>query len=370
MPDNHSLLAHLVPKLTRGVEDAATDALAFILNKSEPCRAALVELVSGGDRQLMPVENAKTQVSPSDSKERLDLVAYDSAGLMRLIIESKFWAVLRDGQACGYVRHLSSDGPAMLLFVAPNARLDTLWVKIERQLKGALDLELGPARAVGKMTVVDVADVPGAKKFVALMSWDTLLKGLDHADPSMNANVRQLHGLALAQDEVAFTPLHAADLDATIARRIMGFNRIVNGVVRRGTSDGWMTIKGMRAAPKADGHMRFVGFDHADGRGPIGLALCVSLSHWAERGTTPLWLRIWHKQPIDLEALSDRLAKAGWLPAWREPEWLWVPIELPMGVEYDDALDSAAEQVERVFDIAAQLVRPLTSVAKSPSPQK
>lgn len=350
MEDDHSLLAHLVPKLTRGVEDAATDALAFILNESAACRAAFVEFVSGGE--LVPVEYVKTQVSPSNT-QRLDLVAYDKASSMRLIIESKFWAPLLDGQASGYVKHLAEGGLAMLLFVAPEARHETLWVKIERQFEDPSELRLGPARHLGKMSVADVIDTD---RRIALMSWDTLLNGLKNVDSSMDANVMQLLGLAQAQDEVAFAPLHAEDLDATIPRRLMGFNRIIDGVVRRGTRDGWMTTKGMRSAPARDGYLRFIGRELADGNGRIGLALCVSLNHWAERATTPLWMRIWHKQPIDLEELSGCLVAAGCLPAWREPDWLWVPIELPMGVEYDDALESVADQVKRVLDIAAQLV--------------
>ena len=38
MPEEHSLLAYLVPRLTNRVEDTATDALAFILKKSSACR--------------------------------------------------------------------------------------------------------------------------------------------------------------------------------------------------------------------------------------------------------------------------------------------------------------------------------------------
>ena len=44
MADNDTLLAYLVPKVTSRVEDAATDALAFILNKSEACQKAFNEM--------------------------------------------------------------------------------------------------------------------------------------------------------------------------------------------------------------------------------------------------------------------------------------------------------------------------------------
>ena len=34
MADNDTLLAYLIPKLTSKVEDSATEALAYVLNKS------------------------------------------------------------------------------------------------------------------------------------------------------------------------------------------------------------------------------------------------------------------------------------------------------------------------------------------------
>lgn len=45
MAEHDTLLAHLVPRLTSQVENAATDALAFILNTSGACRSALNRLL-------------------------------------------------------------------------------------------------------------------------------------------------------------------------------------------------------------------------------------------------------------------------------------------------------------------------------------
>ncbi len=50
-----TLLAHLAPKLTTQVENAATEALAFILNKSEACRQALGELLRSDDFPLKAI---------------------------------------------------------------------------------------------------------------------------------------------------------------------------------------------------------------------------------------------------------------------------------------------------------------------------
>ncbi len=238
MSDERSLLAHLVPRLTRGVENAATDALAFILNKSSSAMNVLADMVSTSECQLPPLRYAKTQVTLPD-KSRLDLVGYDGDGSMRLVIESKFWAPLLAGQASGYIRHLPSDGPAMLLFVAPLIRHETLRIKIERQFAEASGLSLNPSLDVRKMWVADVIDTQSraARKRVALMSWEALLAGLENADPSVEGDIQQLRGLAAEQDQVAFTPLHPEDLGASIPRRIMSFCDLIDGVVSRGKSE-------------------------------------------------------------------------------------------------------------------------------------
>ena len=98
MDNESSLLAYLVPRLTSRGEDTATDALAFILNKSEACRGALDSLLSDQDFGLGPLTRFDTQVTYEDGS-RPDMVGYDGKGGKRLIVESKFWAALQEGQA-------------------------------------------------------------------------------------------------------------------------------------------------------------------------------------------------------------------------------------------------------------------------------
>ena len=68
MPQETTLLAYLVPRLTSSVEDSATDALAFILNKSPACRDALGLLLSEGEGsyQLDALASFDTQVTYKD----------------------------------------------------------------------------------------------------------------------------------------------------------------------------------------------------------------------------------------------------------------------------------------------------------------
>ena len=48
MSDNNTLLGHLVPKLPVSTENAAVEALAFILNDSEAAMAAFNALIGEG----------------------------------------------------------------------------------------------------------------------------------------------------------------------------------------------------------------------------------------------------------------------------------------------------------------------------------
>lgn len=351
MAADHSLLAHLVPKLTRGVEDAATDALAFILNRSEACRADLAELVSDGDRKFAPLTSAKTQVSPTES-ERLDLVAWDSGGSKRLIIESKFWAPLLDGQARRYVEHLADDGPAVLLFVVPETRRETLWGKIREQFEAAQGMELSETRRVGQMPVADIA---GSDKRVAMTTWRLLLDRLKSADETMADNVLQLRGLADAQDELSFAPLHAEDFDTAVPRQILSFNRIVWSVINRGVDCGRMSVEGLKAAPQYDGYLKRFAFRAEDGKPTGDVGLCVNYSRWARSDmtsvavTTPLWLRIWsgHSEMIDAVSRQGDV-DYDWDPG---DDHMWIPVRLPTGVELNDVVADVLEQLERVREI-------------------
>ena len=89
MAEEKSLLAYLVPKLTTSLEDTATEALAFILNKSALCRDALNSLLRDGDFSLAPIALVRTQISYPYG-QRPDMVGYDGSRVARLLVESNF----------------------------------------------------------------------------------------------------------------------------------------------------------------------------------------------------------------------------------------------------------------------------------------
>ena len=350
MPDNDTLLAYLVPRLTGGVEDAATDALSYILNRSESCRTALADLVSDDGFRVAPLAYTETQVSPS-STARLDLVAYESGRERCLIIESKFWAGLADGQASGYVNYLADERPAVLLFVAPESRIETLWQEIKEQFEAddVPDLCILP-EADSKMKVAAVEE-PGSHKRVALTSWKRLLAYLGDVaiEKTSAAEIEQLTGLAMKQDDSAFLPLHADELVSTLPRRMRDFQRIVSDIYwAHGKPGEWMDCNGLSVTNSSDGHGRYFRFPKMSEAQWIG----INYAQWASSGETPIWLRIWDSAPLDLHGLRERLDLS---IEWAPGKSLWISISLKTGVTYDVVLEDAVRQMKQVRDVIRDL---------------
>ena len=350
MPEDATLLAYLVPRLTSRGEDAATDALAFILNKSATCRAVLDRLLQGADFSPEPTARVETQVTYQDGS-RPDMVGYGRSGAKRLLVESKFWASLQPGQASGYFRQLHEPGPGVLLFIVPDSRIDTLWAEIRRQMESGEDsVQLEVMETAGRARR---AKVVGTDKRLMLVSWDQLLGSLAAAaadDARVASDIQQLRGLARYQDEEAFQPIHPEEIGLALPRRIRGLNRLIDDVVdARGVQEGWMTTAGLRATPQREGYGRYFRFgDASSGRSiPGDLFLCVNYRRWAISAETPLWLWIGHGVPIGPGKLRDAA------PSLVETAGSGtdLPIFLKTGVEYERVLDDVVRQVRAVLDM-------------------
>lgn len=347
MAEDTTLLAYLVPRLTGRVEDTATDALAFILNKSATCRTALDRLLRDADFNPEPIARVETQVTYQDGS-RPDMVGYGRGDAKRLVVESKFWASLQEGQASGYFRQLQEPGPGMLLFIAPDSRMETLWAEIRRQMEngeGSVQLELVPAAERARR-----AKVVGTDKHLMLVSWDQLLSSLAAAhDARVASDIQQLRGLARYQDDEAFQPIHPEEMGLVLPRRIRGLNRLIDDVIGRGDREGWMTTSGLRATPQREGYGRYFRFADAASRSTIpgDLFLCVNYQRWAISAETPLWLWIGHGVPVGIGTLRDTMP----LLAANAGPGTDVPIFLETGVEYERVLDDVVRQVRAILDM-------------------
>ena len=223
-----TLMAYLVPRLTNRREDTATDALAFILNKSSGCRDALVLLLRDSSFQLESLTHFETQATYED-RSRPDMAGYDQEGRKRLLVESKFWASLLQGQASGFFSQLEGEGRGLLLFIAPGSRLETLWAEIRRQMETGEDgVQL---ESVETAEQIRKARIASSDKRMMLVSWTLLLDRLAAAVPSdsvVASDIQQLRGLCRREDDEAFQPINAEELGPSLARRVQWLNRPVH----------------------------------------------------------------------------------------------------------------------------------------------
>ncbi len=348
MPNDTSLMAHLVPRLTSQVENAATEALAYILNSSSECMTALNDLLQEGGFAIEPIARAGTQVTYEDGS-RPDMAGYDKNSVTCLLVEAKFWAALLEGQASGYSRHLDQPGPAVMMLISPEVRIPNLWVEIRRQMEGEGTVEImEPTPGVRRAKVVRTE--PGDTELqVMLVSWTRLLNRMDAlaSDDAAKSDIRQLRGLAQRADAEAFLPLHIEDMNPIFARRMVEYNRLVDDVVdSRGVSQGWMSVKGLMATSRRWGYGRY--FRYSDNSIARDMWFGINLGLWAEEADTPLWLGMYEPIRIDMEAIGRKLE----LPTRQYSGGVWLPILLKTGVEYHEVLDNVASQLKRIGEIA------------------
>ena len=332
MTDDGTLLAHLAPRLASQLEDAATDALAYILNKSDEAMRALNDLLQHGGFGIEPIRRVRTQVSYKDGSSRPDMTGEDRNRVERLLVESKFGAPLLDGQASGYIKLLDKPGPAVLMFISPEVRIETLWAAIRQQMEPCIEL-----KPVDAPAGVRRAEAGCPERHLILISWLGLLDCMAAyvSDAAVEEDIRQLRGLALQQDSEAFRPVHAEHLSPDFARRVVGYNHLVDDAVdARGVKDGWLDISGLSATSQRYGYGRYVRFKEVPGDCWFG----VNHEQWAKNEDTPLWLLL-HE---DLQARTDEIGKK----LDRQVYDGWVPIFPKLRVEEAEVLNDMVRQLK------------------------
>ena len=174
MVDECSLLSFIARRHTVGREDVATDALSFILTRSNSAKRALSEFLSADDGSL---DIEKTCTRGANAIGAIpDLACFDEDNNLVALVESKFWAGLTHHQPVTYWKGLPDDRPAVLLFLAPARRISTggLWDELKGRLRNA-GHELGQdARRENLIT----ASATNGERRLMLTSWDLLLDRL------------------------------------------------------------------------------------------------------------------------------------------------------------------------------------------------
>lgn len=337
MLNETTLFAQIAPRLTDRTEDVAVEALGHILSQSVTARNALENTLREGGTAIDSIVRARTQAR-GEKRERPDLACLDDDGIERVLIEAKFWAGLTENQPNEYLRRLPIDRSSALLFIAPAARLETLWPELcQRADKDFTVIETatqGDLRA---------AAVSGAELRLILTSWASLLDLMETqansaADRIAEADIRQLRGLTARMDTEAFLPWRSEDLGPEFARRMQGLPRLVDDATNRLKKVGLVSTKGLRITPLRRGYGRYIDL------GGAGTWFGIHFPAWARYSDTPLWLSFY-------ASFLDQLKNAGLDNDMVELEERYcIPVALPTGVEYDAVLDSVVDSLKSIAD--------------------
>ncbi len=354
MPSDKTLLAHITLSLATHPENIAVEALGHILASSEASRRALQDLVRTAAADIGPIAEVRTQASDEEGI-RPDLAGYDERGVKHVFIEAKFWAGLTENQPVKYLERLPKDKPSALLFVAPAQRRETLWAELQRRVKDARGIDLRPDTTE---TRIRSAAVDGGSRRLMLTSWKHLLDRMASqssaaADSRAEADIRQLLGLTQQEDADAFLPLRPEELGPEFPRRIRRLPRLVNDATTRACEAGWANVKGLIVTPLAVGYGRYIRISGAV------VWFGVNFHRWAQHRDTPLWLTVYGKYKSTKRARC-RLNPENSPGLIASGDDLYVPIDLPTGVEYEAVLDAVVSRLERI----ARLIDP--DVAPSP----
>jgi hypothetical protein len=244
------LLGHLTARFATHPENVATEALTYVLRRSQPARVALMRMVASLTSHALGTAPAVSEFdggidfsSQASAEEGgiPDLVGRAADGIEKVLLEAKFWAGLTEHQPVTYLQRLSAGG--CLLFVVPAVRTDFVWREVTRRA----EVTANAAHSAGGGKAV-----AAGRAVLALVTWTTLLAVLSDAvrdDAGTLQDVEQLKGLCERMSGAGFLPLAADELTSGFWRRFGQMGRILDTVRGELVARKIATIEGARLSP-------------------------------------------------------------------------------------------------------------------------
>ncbi len=340
-----SLLSYLVPRIaSSGTEPAATQALAYLLNASSDTAQAFVNLVARTGIPAFTPGRIAAEEQHGDNAP--DLTIRDTDGVVRVLVENKFWAGLTEAQPVAYLDALPGEAPSLLIFIAPHERIHGLWSALkEKCRRNAVNLQ-------GESSLDAITWARADRRILAITSWQCVLEALEQAAVAgarsdLQQDIRQLRGLTDEMNAAEFLPLREAELtDIDVPWRLINYSDLIEEIVGRLVADGIADTKGVRPA---HGHTKAGRYLNVHEKFQAWLG--VHLYAWCDSGITPIWWR--QNANSSYSGIEGKLRQATDLFDEAEGDdggFLWLPIRLKTGVERDDVIDDAARQVRDIAD--------------------
>lgn len=332
MAEAKSLLSLIARGYAAGREDAATEALCFILSRSDAARAALCEFL-GDNGDPLPIASFSTQFFTAGAYP--DMACLDDHRDPVAFVESKFWAALTHRQPVTYWKKLAGDQPAVLLFLAPAvrmARIDNGWLwdeLVERLRRAGHDLDTVEWRERDDLVTVSSKD---GQRRLMLTSWEALLDRLAQrtvkdADFKACFEIAELRGLAV----------DAIKNDDPV--RDVHLKRLIANAVTQLKESGWASTKGLTSG-------ELEGVYYAKYFLLAGTMTGLRIDYKAvKKMDKPLWLWFWRDSSVGLDEVRDKLIASAETLKWL-PKDVCVPIDLPEGGDCEATLRAIVAKLE------------------------
>lgn len=340
-----TVLAHLAASMIPQKENLATEALAFILNRSPAARTALQRYLSSVVGDVPAIARVITQMAVGE-ESRPDILLFAESGEQHFgYIEVKFWAAFTEAQPVEYVKRLQNSGGGVLVVLAPERRLGTMRLEVIERLKAANLLSHCDDRTIVANSVR-----------LGLLSWTKLLTLLSDAvgdDRPAKSDLDQLGGLVKRVEDEGFMPLMRAELDGRdVPRRIVSLGDLAQCIVTQAIADDLLSIRTSKRgryqlAPGWYSSGRYAKFQNA--------GCWIGLDHklWSMFGRTPIWVSFGGS-----EGRADRLHDVlrAWLNddrAYSHDGKILIPLLLAVGVEKERVVADAVRQLRELNEVLA-----------------
>ena len=201
----------------------------------------------------------------------------------------------------------------------------------------------------------DVLDAPpgmrrgkvvNSDRCLVMVSWRSLLgRMLDYslAEPAVQADIRQLQGLAERMDSDEVQPVRKEQLGPEIPRLLIGLNRLVDEALDRGQSDGWIFPLGRRWSRGNSYNSTGWWLRISGARAQAWFGVYLDLWARGECEDSPLWLQLYDSGP-------EVLGEVGSMLRMQATDRTYFPVRLKTNALYEDVLEDVVRQLRRIAD--------------------
>ena len=319
---SRSLLSHIAENFISEYENVANSSVSYLLNEYQSARNALASILGIDSVPTYYVTELSTK-----SNGRPDVTGLDLNGDKAVIIEGKFWANLTENQPGNYLKELTQDGK--LLFLAPDKRISSLEIEVEKRLSGA-------------------------NEKVAICSWNSFLALVEAENnkvynATLASDLAQFKELCQRMDVEGMAPLSASDLDPMNGKICYHFSDLIdecNSVLRDWKHSDFNRLK--TTATKSGYGFYFYGFG-------FGCFLHFSTYDWFTKDShTPIWLNIYDSEWNKSEQISHYLKAFDSQNSYDGNSYSSYAIMLQTGMDKSEVVQHITNEVKNILSMLNQ----------------